>query len=313
MRVLCIGSAVMDIVGYPIDQHAEWNEKQRISDIRILPGGDAVNQSIYLAALEMEPVLAACIGADMNGKMLKAALKEMGVHVDCMTEKQGHATGTAMVLVNEQAERRIFSVKGAHSTLSKEDVPNLEESYKAISLASLFSMPDFEADGLEEFLTNAKEKEVPVFADLAADKFGQGLEGIRRFLPYITYFLPSLYDVLGMTGTASAEEAANEFHQLGVPYVVIKCGEKGCYYSEKNGICGWAPAYPVKVVDTTGAGDCTVAAFIASILHGNPLGDACRYACAAGSYSTTFAGASTAELSDAVIRDLMEQFAGKMK
>lgn len=306
MKVLCIGSAVMDIVGYPIDQSMEWKEKQRISDIKILPGGDAVNQSIYMAALGVEPTLVACLGADMNGKMLKGALKEMGVDVSCVIEKDGHATGTAMVLVGENAERRIFSVQGAHSTLSKEDVPVLRKKYQAISLASLFSMPLFEADGLLEFLKDAKECGIPVFADLAADKLGVGLEGIRRFLPYITYFLPSLYDVLNMTGTKRASEAAVAFHELGVSNVIIKCGADGCYYSEQNGDCGWAPAIEVDVVDTTGAGDCTVAAFISGVLHGKHLKDACEYACAAGSYSTMFSGASTAKLNDSEICKLLK-------
>ena len=308
MKVLCIGSAVMDIMGYPIDQNTEWKEKQRISDIQILPGGDAVNQSITLAALGADPALVCCVGADMNGRMLRGALRELGVDTGLVREKDGHATGTAMVLVTESGERRIFSVKGAHSTLCGQDVPKISDlpsDCRAISLASLFSMPEFEADGLEEYLKEAKRNELLVFADLAADKMGLGLAGICRFLPYIDYFMPSLYDVLGMTGTTCAEDAAKAFHQLGVANVVIKCGEKGCYYSGIDGNRGWAPAIPVTVVDTTGAGDCTVAAFVSRILAGDSLADACKYACAAGSYSTTFAGASTAELSDEKIRSLL--------
>ncbi len=301
MKVLCIGSAVMDIMGYPIDQRKEWKEKQRISDIRILPGGDAVNQSVYMAQLGAEPALVCCVGQDMNGRILRSTLKEMQVDVSLIKEKEDCATGTAMVLVSEDGERRTFSVQGAHSTLASGDVPKMEdlpETCCAISLASLFSMPEWEADGLLEYLKEAKEKRLLIFADLAADKLGLGLEGIRRFLPYIDYFLPSLYDVRSMTGTETAEEAAEAFHDLGVANVIIKCGERGCYYSagKGSGMQGWADAIPVKVVDTTGAGDCTVAAFISRIIKGYSLKDACWYACAAGSYSTMFAGASTAVL-----------------
>ena len=219
MKVLCIGSAVMDIMGYPIDQIKEWKEKQRISDIRILPGGDAVNQSVYMAQLGADPALVCCVGQDMNGKILRSTLKEMQVDVSLVKEKEDWATGTAMVLVSEDGERRTFSVQGAHSTLAKTDVPKLETLTKecqAISLASLFSMPEWEKDGLLEYLKEAKEKGLLIFADLAADKLGLGLDGIRRFLPYIDYFLPSLYDVLSMTGTETAEESAEAFHRLGV-------------------------------------------------------------------------------------------------
>ena len=309
MKVLCIGSAVMDIMGYPIDQRKEWKEKQRISNIRILPGGDAVNQSVYMAQLGVDPALVCCVGQDMNGKILRSTLKEMQVDVSLVKEKEEWATGTAMVLVSEDGERRTFSVQGAHSTLSKADVPSLKTFTKecqAISLASLFSMPEWEKDGLLEYLKEAKEKGLLIFADLAADKFGLGLDGIRRFLPYIDYFLPSLYDVLSMAETETAEEAAEAFHRLGVANVVIKCGERGCYYSGSEER-GWAPAIPVNVVDTTGAGDCTVAASVSRIIKGDSLGNACKYACAAGSYSTTFAGASTADLTDENIRKLLSE------
>ena len=309
MKVLCVGSAVMDIMGYPIDQRKEWKEKQRISDIRILPGGDAVNQSVYMAQLGAEPALVCCVGQDMNGRILRSTLKGMQVDVSLVKEKDDCATGTAMVLVSEDGERRTFSVQGAHSTLGKQDVPSVNEipeTCQAISLASLFSMPELEADGLEEYLKEAKTKNLLVFADLAADKLGLGLNGIRRFLPYIDYFMPSLYDVLNMTGATCAEDAAKAFHELGVANVVIKCGEKGCYYSENDGVCGWAPALLVEVVDTTGAGDCTVAAFVSRIIRGDSIGDACRFACAAGSYSTTFAGASTAELTEEIVRKMMK-------
>lgn len=219
-----------------------------------------------------------------------------------MKEKTECATGTAIVLVGESGVRRVFSVKGAHSTLSAEDVPEvgeLPESIAAVSLASLFSMPEFEKNGLLEYLVAAKERGMLVFADLAADKLGLGLSGIREFLPYIDYFLPSLYDILSMTGTETAEDAAKVFHELGTEHVVIKCGEKGCYCSAgTGGFKGWIPAVPVTPVDTTGAGDCMVAVFITRILAGDSMAEACRYACAAASYSTLFSGASTAELSD---------------
>lgn len=307
MKVLCIGSAVMDIIGYPIGQADMWKEKQRISSIQIMPGGDAVNQSVYLAALGTQPALAACVGRDMNGEILKNTLQGLGVDTGFVKAKDDCATGTAMVLVDEAGERRIFSVKGAHSTLSKDDLPGrLPDECQAISLASLFSMPELERDGLEEYLREMKLQGKRIFADLAADKLGLGLSGIKRFLPYLDYFLPSVYDVLKMTGAETAQEAARFFYDAGVKHVVIKCGERGCYCHSKE-FCGWIPAMKVEVVDTTGAGDCMTGVFISRILAGDSMEDACRYACAAASYSTTFAGASTAKLDDALIRQLLLQ------
>ncbi|MCD8096610.1 MAG: carbohydrate kinase family protein [Lachnospiraceae bacterium] len=306
MSVLCIGSAVIDITACPVEASVTWKEKQRISDIRILPGGDAVNQSVRLAALGVDVALCGCVGDDQNGQLLADALRNRSVDTRFLRRKTDFQTTASLILVNGVGERHTFSVKGAHSTLAKEDLPDeFPADCQAISLASLFSMTSLEQDCLEGYLKQAKKNGILVFADLASDKLGQGLPGIRSFLPYIDYFLPSLYDALPMTGTNDAESAAKVYHDLGARHVIIKCGEKGCFCLD-DAFSGWIPAIPVKPVDTTGAGDCMVAVFLARILAGDHFADACRYACAAASYSTLFMGASQVELSDRKIREFIE-------
>lgn len=308
MKVLCIGAAVLDITAYPIGQRKEWKEKQRIERIAVQIGGDAANQSVHLAALGWEPALVACVGDDANGRVLRALLESRGVNTDWVTAKAEHSTGTAIVLVDEAGERRTFSVAGAHSTLCRSDLPaNLPEECQAISLASLFSMPELERDGLEEYLREAKNKGILITADLSADKKKQGFAGVERFLPLIDYFVPSLYDVLAMTGKATAEEAAEVFLQRGVGHVIIKCGARGAYLAQP-GEGTWIPACPVRPVDTTGAGDCMSAVFLARILAGDTPEQACRYACGAASWSTLFLGASQAELSDRKIREFLSEW-----
>lgn len=308
--VLCVGAAVVDITARPVGSSEKWKEKQRISSIQIQPGGDAVNQSLRLADMGVSVALAACIGADSNGRLLKHTLEERNVNTGYMAVKDGISTGTALVLVDEQGERHIFSVKGAHSLIGKQELnacfPIDLAKLKAVSLASLFSMPEAEKDGLEDFLKRLKANSVDVFADLAADKNKQGLDGVRRFLPYIDYFLPSLYDALEMTGTWDAESAAQVYRSLGVKNVIIKCGAEGCYFcaEEKS---GWIPAAKVSPVDTTGAGDCMAAFFIGRILKGDDIGTACRYACAGASYSTLFPGASAKVLKNQEIEDWIKK------
>lgn len=307
MDVICIGSAVIDIMAQPVGESSHWKEKQRIERIRIQTGGDAANQSIRLADLGLDAALASCTGADQNGTMLRALLEERGVRTDYLRKKPSEATGTALVLVDAAGERHTFSVKGAHSSLAKEDCKDcFGADCRAISLASLFSMPLLESDGLLWGLKAAKEKGILIFADLAADKAGQGLPGIQEFLPYIDYFLPSLYDALDMTGKVTAKEAAQTYLDCGAGHVVIKCGAEGCYYAG-DGKSGWVPAAPVNPVDTTGAGDCMVALFISRILAGEEIEEACRFACLGASYSTLFPGASAEKLTLQRIAQWIEQ------
>ena len=170
-------------------------------------------------------------------------------------------------------------------------------------------MPLAERDGLEAFLKKVRERDIPVFADLDSGRVTPNLDGVGPLLPMIDYFLPSYYDILPMTGESTVEAAAAKLLSCGVKNLIVKCGEKGAIIFGRN-ICAdgiSVPAFRVRPLDTTGAGDCMSAAFIARIIEGDTLEDACRYACAAGSYSTLFPGANTVVLTDEKVREVLEK------
>ncbi len=301
MKVICIGSAVIDISAGTIPAPEQWFEKQKIQTIRMLPGGDAVNQSITLARLGMEAELVTSIGRDDNGLLLMSALEARSVNTRWITRKEETPTGTALVLVSPEGERNIFATEGAFEYLKKEEMPPLDE-VSAVTVGSLYQMPGLEEKGLAEYLHEAREKGIPVFADLGSDKHGQKLTGIAHMLPEIDYFLPSLKDALWITGSKTAEEAAEIFRNYGTENVVIKCGADGAYYcSGKES--GWVPAIPVKPVDTTGAGDCMVACFLTGILQGRSLEDACLTACRIASFNTLYQGAAEAPIVPAMLKE----------
>jgi len=178
-----------------------------------------------------------------------------------------------------------------------------EKQIRALSVGSIFSMPRLEAEGLYEILKTARRKGVLTFGDLSADKRGQGFEGVRRFLPELDYFLPSIYDAREMTGLLTPEAIAEFYLSEGAQTVVIKLGEKGAYYrTEKEE--GLVPAGKVKPVDTTGAGDCMNALFISRILAGDDTCTALRRACAGASLSTAFAGAAGGRITEKELLNL---------
>jgi sugar/nucleoside kinase (ribokinase family) len=307
MKVLCIGAAVIDVLARPIGPQAEWKEKQRISEIAIRAGGDAVNEGIFLAKLGMEPGVNICIGKDTNGGMLCGVLQQSGVDISFVREKEDHPTGTAIVLVDEKAERHIFSVDGAHASICRDDLPEkLPDGLQAISLASLFGLDHLERDGLDKYLKNARQQGVLVFADTIWDKFGVGLKGISHLFPQIDYFLPSYYEAAALMGTDTPEDTAAALRNLGVGTAIIKCGGDGVFVDSPE-FRGQIPAMKVDPLDTTGAGDCFVACFIASLLKGYSVEEACRLSCRASSWSTLSLGASTAKLSWDVIDSLAKQ------
>ena len=108
--MLCIGTAVIDIAAYPIGNRDQWQEKQRIENITVTMGGDAANQSVRLADMGREVHLCASVGRDGNGTLLRNLLTERKVCTDLLVTRDDCGTGTALVLIDREGSRNVFSV-----------------------------------------------------------------------------------------------------------------------------------------------------------------------------------------------------------
>ena len=303
--VLCIGIGVLDITAMPMPEPADGKEKQRIGSMSLQVGGDGANQCMHLASLGVRPYFCGVLGADSSAESIRAAFESRGVDPSLIRMRSGERTGTALLLINEQGERRIFSAAGAHGRMTRAELPpKFPEGCAAVTVGSLFGMPLLEEDGLADFLKRAKDAGIPVFADLDSGHVTAGTERIERLLPLIDYLMPSDYDLRNLTGIEDRLQAALRLREMGVGNVIVKCGAAGCEILRGNEM-EKIPAPQVSPVDTTGAGDCMVAAVIARILAGDSLTDACRYGCAAGSLNTLYPGASSAVITDADVRALL--------
>ena len=153
-------------------------------------------------------------------------------------------------------------------------------------------------------------------------------EILKAVLPFVDIFLPSFEELLWMlhfdefeklsrrgrlldqAHPAMLHALSDELLQIGVRFAVIKLGERGLYLrtaheSALNGMgraCPpdraawanveyWAPCFRVQVIGTTGAGDATIAGFLAALLRGLAPAEAVTAAVAIGAYNVEAADA----------------------
>lgn len=90
---------------------------------------------------------------------------------------------------------------------------------------------------------------------------------------------------------ADAPEVLRRVLDRGPRIAVLKRGGLGCAVAASTGERYELPAWPVEVVDTTGAGDAFAGAFVAAWLGGAGLEDAGRFANAVGALTATGLGA----------------------
>ena len=115
---------------------------------------------------------------------------------------------------------------------------------------------------------------------------------IRRLIPQVDIFMPSTSEAGKLAGHSDWLAAARQFAAMGPSLVVIKTGEEGALvYERKADSWFQQPATPVKVVDTTGAGDAFCGGFMAAYLQDPAdLRRAARLASISASYAVASFG-----------------------
>ena len=110
-----------------------------------------------------------------------------------------------------------------------------------------------------------------------------------------SYLVVNSEEVTALTGVAvtdraGARKAGVVAAALGVPNVVITLGGDGCV-ALADGQSIEVDAFPIEVVDSTGAGDAFVGALGVALARGDELTTAIRYAAAAGALACRHLGA----------------------
>jgi sugar/nucleoside kinase (ribokinase family) len=115
---------------------------------------------------------------------------------------------------------------------------------------------------------------------------------VRRALKNVDVFLPNSAEARQLTGAPNTLAALRRLGEV-CSLVVIKDGPDGAH-----AICGgetfYARAIPVKVVDTTGAGDAFGAGFLKAWLDSRPITECLRWGNICGGLSTTARGGASA-------------------
>lgn len=268
VRALVVGSVNVD-VHVRVPRHPDAGETLIGSSIARLPGGKGGNQAVALARLGAGVRLHAAVGDDADGEWSLEQLAAAGVDVDRVSRTEGAATGSALVVVDDEGGNRIVVIPGANALLAP--LPSVADVDVVVAQ---FEVP---LDVVADAAAKARQARVPVVLNAAP----------ALSLP------PALLgnvDVLVVNAPELAALAGDQDPTTLARAVVVTRGADGADVYV-DGRVTHVPAPPVEVVDTTGAGDCFVAALAYDVARGHPLTRAAEFACRAASLSVTGVGA----------------------
>jgi sugar/nucleoside kinase (ribokinase family) len=271
-------------------------------------GGEAVNEAVAAARLGMKVGILCSLGRDEAGEMVVSALRRSGVDTGMILRADGHPTPVTTMFVREDGSRKSVTNRAHSYNFHPERDCERFLGARALILGSLFRAPFDDPDVIRSVLSAAKSAGQIVFADTKLPNFRfLKLEDLQDVLPLIDYITPNEDEARYYTGRTEPEEMADIFLEKGVQNVIIKLGGKGCLLKNKDELLS-LPAYQIRAVDATGAGDNFIAGFASELLRGNTPAEALRFANACGAVCTTAVGAGTALRSrEQVLRFLKEQ------
>jgi len=289
-QIAILGSLNQDLV-LNVHRFPGPGETVTGQSVRMFCGGKGANQAFAVARLGGRAVMIGQVGADSAGDAQIQSLQFAGVNVEHVRRIDGESTGTAVIGVEESGENRIIVVPGANGSFSPEGVENAR--LVLTQSAALLVQLEVPLKTVSRAIELAHEAGACVILDPAP---AQGLPD--TIFSQLDYLMPNLTELACLSGDSLFEDssedqivrAARKLCDRGVRKVIAKLGARGAMV-----VCSEAfhvvPAFPVAVVDTTGAGDCFTGAFATALISGASEIDAGRFAAAAAAISVTRFGA----------------------
>ncbi|MGI6148559.1 MAG: carbohydrate kinase family protein [Firmicutes bacterium] len=269
-QVVVLGNLNIDLLCYPLEVLPEWGQERTVRSMWPRAAGSAGYTAMALGRLGLHPIVVGNVGSDHYGRLLLDALAAHHVDTGNAFVSQA-ATGVSVTLIGTNSERAFVTFCGHLEELTVEEIiariPEGPSGGYAL-FSGLFLLPKIDFAGAVRILQTCRERRCKTMFDSGDDPAGwtdESVQGIRGLLKWVDVFVPNWDEACAVSGKSEAEEVLACLLKLGPELVVLKDGARGSWAMGRGAdSIIQEPAYRVKAVDTTGAGD----TFNAGLIYG---------------------------------------------
>lgn len=282
--IYVLGSINFDLVIF-LKKFPEIGETVKGNSIFFNLGGKGANQAITIKKLNDDVIFIGRVGDDYFGKYLINNLNQFNLDYEIKIDNNLN-TGIAIINVDENGKNKIVIYEGANSGVRDEEIDFLKDRIKGEDLLLMQGEIPFET--IVNAVKIAKKAQAKIIFDPAPAK----LE-FKNLFPYLTYITPNEVEIQMLTPDISELDDKIDFLiNSGVYGVIVKLGEKGIVYKDRDGRYFKLDAYKVNAVDTTAAGDIFNGAFALCLSKNFDLKYSLKFSQAASAISVTRKGAT---------------------
>jgi fructokinase len=307
--VICLGEVLFDLLA-----EQSGVSREDVKSWTPLPGGAPANVACALVKMGDRSRFIGCVGEDEAGTKLAAKLASAGVDLTGLQHHPTAPTRQVQVMRTLDGDRvfggfgQIPTDKFADTQLSQ--VPaDLFTGADFLLLGTIALAYPLSAQSTWQAVALAQANGVKIMVDINwrptfwTASTEVAISQIKQLLAKADYIKFAKEEAELIYGTTSPQSL--DAHLPAAVGIFVTDGGNICQYW-LDGSSGSQPAFAVKAIDTTGAGD----AFVAGLLHQLGTGQTdggtiVRYAAAAGALTTRQPGAIDAQPTDAEIRQFL--------
>ena len=273
-QTLVIGSTVVDVL-IRIPVLPGRGEDVNVASVEYRIGGCARNVYSALRLFKSPALLCSPVGTGIYGQMVKDQLEREGEIPFVGLEEEN---GCCYCLVEPDGERSFISHHGAEYLFSKSWMKGIDYTKTGGVFVCGIEVEDPGGEEIVGFVAEHTELELyfapgPRITKIPAERM-KALLRRRDNKGRGPLLHLNENEALSFTGKGRLEDAADLLMGKTRNCVVITLGDRGCYcLSDAGG--RYIPGFPVRVVDTVGAGDAHCGALIASLKKGMNINEAC--------------------------------------
>ena len=264
-------------------------------------GGKGANQAVAASRAGGDVIFVTCLGTDHFAEEFMERFEEDGIDHTTVFQEAGVSTGTAMIMVDQNGENLISVAPGANFRLNERHIAKAAPMLSDARVVLL--QGELHPDMLRNILTWTAEHKKKVLLNMAP---AQHLE--PEYLKDVNLLLVNESEAgilvnREVHGIDQAKEAAEELAEQVSGGVIVSMSENGSYIVTED-LRQLVPAFKVKAVDTTAAGDVYCGTLATALVEGMEPLDGVKFASAAAAISVTRLGAQPSIPS----RDEIEHF-----
>jgi ribokinase len=263
-----------------VPRYPALDEKTEAAEFLRQGGGPVATALVTLARLGCKTSFISLIGDDADGKFILDEFQREGVDTSGIIIDKSIATNQAFIWIDRPTGKKSIVLNNRnHRPIAPSEIIR-----DHIGSVKYLLLDGRDTDASFDLITWTKSKGAKIVLDAGSPR-----NRINELLAVIDYPVVSQSFCQQFFMTDDYEQATSVLLNRGAAAAVITCGNKGCYGGDAAGLY-FQQAFPVEVVDTTGAGDVFHGAFLFGLLNDWRLPEILKFASATAAIKCTRLG-----------------------